>query len=56
MNNARAHTNLCYRICVISVGDGSAIAAGSVPIAAGTDPIAATTDTTGTTYARTAAQ
>lgn len=37
-------TNLCYRICVISVADGIAITAGSVPIAAGTDGIAANTD------------
>lgn len=35
------HTNLCYRIGVISVADGTAITACSVPIAAGTDAIAA---------------
>lgn len=39
------HTNLCYRIGVISVADGTAITACSVPIAASTaDPIATITD------------
>lgn len=36
------HTNLCYRIGVISVADGSAITAGSS--IASTDAIAAITD------------
>lgn len=51
-------TNLCYRICVISVADGTAITAGTVPIAAGADCIAANTDSpdTATTTASTAAQ
>lgn len=49
------HTNLCYRICVISVADGAAITASAVPIAAGTDDVATIADSSDATATASAA-